>query len=44
VLGAALLGERLTIIFAVGLCAVLLGVLLVNWPKRLEAAPTLRSR
>jgi len=44
VLGAALLAERLTIIFAVGLCAVLLGVLLVNWPKRLEAAPTLRSR
>jgi drug/metabolite transporter (DMT)-like permease len=44
VLGAALLAERLTIIFAVGLCAVLLGVLLVNWPKRLEAAPPLRSR
>jgi drug/metabolite transporter (DMT)-like permease len=44
VLGAALLAERLTIIFAVGLCAVLLGVLLVNWPKRLEVAPTLRSR
>jgi len=43
VLGAALLAERLTIIFAVGLCAVLLGVLLVNWPKRSEAAPTLRS-
>jgi drug/metabolite transporter (DMT)-like permease len=44
VLRAALLAERLTIIFAVGLCAVLLGVLLVNWPKRLEVAPTLRSR
>jgi len=44
VLGAALLAERLTIIFAVGFGAVLLGVLLVNWPKRLEAAPTLRSR
>ena len=44
VLGAALLAERLTIIFAVGLCAVLLGVLLVNWPKRIEAAPTFRSR
>jgi drug/metabolite transporter (DMT)-like permease len=44
VLGAALLAERLTIIFAFGLCAVLLGVLLVNWPKRIEAAPTFRSR
>jgi drug/metabolite transporter (DMT)-like permease len=44
VLGAALLAERLTIIFAVGFGAVLLGVLLVNWPKRIEAAPTLRSR
>src|SRR5215208_4179482 len=44
VLGAALLAERLTIIFAGGFGAVLLGVLLVKWPKRLEAAPTLRSR
>jgi drug/metabolite transporter (DMT)-like permease len=44
VLGAALLAERLTIIFAVGFGAVLLGVLLVNWPKRFEAAPTLGSR
>ena len=44
VLGAALLAERLTIIFIVGFGAVLLGVLLVNWPKRIEAAPTLRSR
>ena len=44
VLGAALLAERLTIIFAVGFGAVLLGVLLVNWPKRIEAAPTFRSR
>jgi drug/metabolite transporter (DMT)-like permease len=44
VLGAALIAERLTIIFAVGLCAMLLGVLLVNWPKRIEAAPTFRSR
>jgi drug/metabolite transporter (DMT)-like permease len=44
VLGAALLAERLTIIFAVGFGAVLLGVMLVNWPKRIEPAPTLRSR
>jgi drug/metabolite transporter (DMT)-like permease len=34
VLAAALLGERLTIIFVVGFGAVVLGVLLVNWPKR----------
>ena len=34
VLAAVLLAERLTIIFAAGFGAVLLGVLLVNWPKR----------
>jgi drug/metabolite transporter (DMT)-like permease len=34
VLAAALLAERLTIIFVAGFGAVLLGVLLVNWPKR----------
>src|SRR3712207_3078163 len=44
VLAAVLLAERLTIIFVVGFCAVLLGVLLVNWPKRTEAAPADRSR
>ncbi len=44
VLAAALLAERLTIIFAAGFGAVLLGVLLVNWPKRREAAPVDRSR
>ena len=44
VLAAALLAERLTIIFAVGFGAVLLGVLLVNWPKRTHAAPADRSR
>jgi drug/metabolite transporter (DMT)-like permease len=43
VLAAALLGERLTIVFATGFGAVVLGVLLVNWPKRTEAAPANRS-
>jgi drug/metabolite transporter (DMT)-like permease len=33
VLAAALLAERLTVIFAAGFGAVVLGVLLVNWPK-----------
>jgi drug/metabolite transporter (DMT)-like permease len=44
VLAAALLAERLTIIFAAGFSAVLLGVLLVNWPKRTEAVPVDLSR
>jgi drug/metabolite transporter (DMT)-like permease len=44
VLAAALLAERLTVIFAAGFGAVLLGVLLVNWPKRREAATIDRSR
>ena len=44
VLAAALLAERLTIIFAAGFGAVLVGVLLVNWPKRTQAAPADRSR
>jgi drug/metabolite transporter (DMT)-like permease len=44
VLAAALLAERLTIVFAVGFGAVLLGVLLVNWPKRAEATPAERVR
>jgi drug/metabolite transporter (DMT)-like permease len=39
-LAAALLAERLTIVFATGFGVVLLGVLLVNWPKRTEVAPT----
>jgi drug/metabolite transporter (DMT)-like permease len=36
VLAAALLAEHLTIIFAAGFSVVLLGVLLVDWPKRRE--------
>jgi drug/metabolite transporter (DMT)-like permease len=37
VLAAALLAERLTAIFVIGFGAVLLGVLLVNWPQRVES-------
>jgi drug/metabolite transporter (DMT)-like permease len=44
VLAAALLAERLTIMFVAGFFAVLLGVLSVNWPKRTPAAPAERSR
>ena len=44
VLAAALLAERLTVIFAAGFGAVLLGVLLVTWPKRREAATIDSSR
>jgi drug/metabolite transporter (DMT)-like permease len=43
-LAAALLAERLTIVFAAGFGAVLVGVLLVNWPRRTKAAPTDHSR
>jgi drug/metabolite transporter (DMT)-like permease len=43
-LAAALLAERLTVVFAAGFGAVLVGVLLVNWPKRTKTAPTDRSR
>jgi drug/metabolite transporter (DMT)-like permease len=43
-LAAALLAESLTIVFAVGFGAVLVGVLLVNWPKRTEVELTERSR
>jgi drug/metabolite transporter (DMT)-like permease len=39
VLAAALLAERLTIVFAVGFGVVLVGVLLVNWPRRVRVAP-----
>ena len=43
VLAAALLAERLTVAFAIGFGLVLLGVLLVNWPKRTGVAPVGRS-
>ena len=42
-LAAALLAERLTVAFAVGFGLVLLGVLLVNWPKRPGKAPVNRG-
>jgi drug/metabolite transporter (DMT)-like permease len=44
VLAAALLAEDLTIGFAAGFGMVLLGVLLVNWPKRRGAASADRNR
>ncbi|MGD2270747.1 MAG: DMT family transporter [Desulfobacterales bacterium] len=37
--GAALLAEKLTVIFVAGFVAVLIGVLLVNWPTKIEAEP-----
>jgi drug/metabolite transporter (DMT)-like permease len=37
VLGAALLAERLTLVFTVCFVAVLAGVLLVNWPTKIAA-------
>ena len=40
VLAAALLSERLTVAFASGFGLVLLGVLLVNWPKRTGQRPS----
>jgi drug/metabolite transporter (DMT)-like permease len=36
ILGVALLAERLTGLFLVGFVAVFAGVLLVNWPRRIE--------
>ena len=38
VLAAAPLAERLTVAFAAGFGMVLMGVLLVNWPKRTAEA------
>lgn len=39
ILGAALLAEKLTLVFIAGFVAVLIGVLLVNWPTKMAAAP-----
>jgi drug/metabolite transporter (DMT)-like permease len=39
VLAAALLAERLTTVFVAGFGAVVLGVLLVNWPRRAVGGP-----
>jgi len=39
ILGAALLAEKLTLVFIAGFVAVLIGVLLVNWPTKIVAEP-----
>jgi len=39
ILGAALLAEKLTLVFIAGFAAVLIGVLLVNWPTKIVTAP-----
>jgi drug/metabolite transporter (DMT)-like permease len=39
ILGAALLAEKLTLIFIAGFVAVLIGVLLVNWPTKILTEP-----
>ena len=39
ILGAALLAEKLTLVFIAGFVAVLIGVLLVNWPTKMVAKP-----
>ena len=39
ILGAALLAEKLTLVFIAGFSAVLTGVLLVNWPQKVVREP-----
>jgi drug/metabolite transporter (DMT)-like permease len=39
ILGAALLAEKLTLVFIAGFVAVLIGVLLVNWPTKMATEP-----
>jgi len=39
ILGAVLLSEKLTLVFIAGFVAVLIGVLLVNWPAKMVAEP-----
>ncbi len=39
ILGAALLAEKLTLVFIAGFVAVLIGVLLVNWPTKIVTEP-----
>ncbi len=39
ILGAALLAEKLTLVFIAGFVAVLIGVLLVNWPQKIVKEP-----
>jgi drug/metabolite transporter (DMT)-like permease len=37
ILGAVLLTEKLTGVFVVGFVTVVIGVLFVNWPRRIES-------
>ena len=37
ILGAVLLTEKLTVVFAVGFVSVIVGVLFVNWPRKIES-------
>jgi drug/metabolite transporter (DMT)-like permease len=37
ILGAVLLAEKLTGVFVVGFAAVVVGVLFVNWPRRIKS-------
>ncbi len=37
ILGAVLLAEKLTGVFVVGFVTVVVGVLFVNWPRRIES-------
>ncbi len=39
ILGAALLAEKLTLVFIAGFVAVLIGVLFVNWPTKIVMEP-----
>jgi drug/metabolite transporter (DMT)-like permease len=39
ILGAALLAEKLMLVFIAGFVAVLIGVLLVNWPTKIVTEP-----
>ncbi len=41
ILGSALLAEKLTLVFIAGFAAVLMGVLLVNWPTQIANDPVL---
>jgi len=43
ILGAALLAEKLTLVFIAGFVAVLIGVLLVNWPTKIVKEPILEA-
>ena len=44
ILGAALLAEKLSLVFIAGFVAVLIGVLLVNWPQKIVKEPILDAQ